>query len=227
MTAMVALQGEMTVRAILRRRLTLAILVVMPVAFYFVSHDSVGRAVRSLVFGLSWALGTVAFFASMSGRQTEPRLELAGWRRSRLHLGRLGGLVAIALVLTALFGALVAADQEVRTLPGVILDFAVTGVVAIGVGSAVGAVLRKELEGTLVLFFLAGLQAVVNPFDTYARALPFWSSRELGTWAIDGPAVGSLSDGLLHAALTVVVCGCIVVVASHRQSPSRPGRSVD
>ncbi len=218
MTSHVTLHGAMTFRAILQRRFTLAILMIMPVAFYFVSSDTVGRAIRSLVFGVSWALSTVAFFASISARQLDPRLELAGWKRSHLLAGRLLGLVVLGALLTAGFGLLVAVDQDVASLAGVLLDFAVTSVVAIGLGTAIGSLLSRELEGTLVLFFFAGLQAIVNPFDTYSRALPFWSSRELGTYAVDGAEAGSLVEGLTHAAATLGVCAVIVLAAARRPS---------
>ncbi len=212
----VILHGDMTLRAILRRRLTLTVLVLMPIAFYFVSNDTVGRAVRSLVFGLSWALSTVAFFAAIAARDLDPRLHLAGWKKSQLVFGRLSGLTALGASLTAAFGVLVAVDQDVDNLTGVILDFAVTSLVAIGLGTAIGAVLTRELEGTLILFFFAGLQAVVNPFDAYSRALPFWSSRELGTYAIDGPEVGSLPEALTHAGGTLAVCTAVVLIAARR-----------
>ena len=210
MSAIVTLPAEMTLRAVLRRRITVAILVLMPVAFYFATHDTVGRSVRSLLFGLSWAISTVAFFAAVAGRELEPRLELAGWRWRDLLAGRILGLAAVGLGLTALFGGLVAVDHDVRSIGAVVASFAVTTAVAIALGSTVGAVLRREMEGTLILFFLAGLQAIVNPFETYARALPFWSSRELGTYAVDGPGQGSLGDGLLHATLVIVLCIGIV-----------------
>lgn len=214
MTASVLLQAEATLRALLRRRLTLGILIVMPVVFYFVSHDTVGRAVRSLVFGLSWSVSTVAFFAAMGARELEPRLELAGWSRSHLQLGRIAGLAGLGLVLTMAFVALVAVDQDVRSLGGVVLNFGVTSAVAIGLGTAVGVLLTKEMEGTLVLFFVAGLQAIVNPFDTYSRVLPFWSSRELGTYAVDGPDSGSLSEGLAHAAITLAICAVVLLLVN-------------
>ncbi len=216
MSAPMQLHAEMTLRAILRRRLTLGILILMPVVFYFVSDDRVGRAVRSLVFGLSWALSTVAFFAAISARELEPRLALAGWPPWRLLLGRILGLAILAAGLIMAFGMLVAVDQDVANLAGVLLDFAVTCVVAIALGTAVGALLSKELEGTLILFFLAGLQAIVNPFDTYSRALPFWSSRELGTYAVDGPAQGSLSEGMIHAAIVIVACAVVLAFTVRR-----------
>jgi hypothetical protein len=39
-----------------------------------------------------------------------------------------------------------------------------------------------------------------------AKLLPFWSSREIGTYAIDPVGVDHLWRGLLHALLTWVIC---------------------
>ena len=225
MTAPVPLRAAMTVRAALRRRLGIAILVAMPIAFYFVSHDSVGRAVRSLAFGLSWAVSTVAFFAATAAAEIEPRLAIAGWRRRRLVAGRLLGLATIGGLLTCGFAALVAVDLDVRSPAAVLVTFAVTAAVGVAVGTAVGGLLDREMEGTLVLFFIAGLQAVVNPFDTYARALPFWSSRELATHAVDGPDVGSLAAGLTHAGIVIGLAAVVVSVVTARGIAPRRHRA--
>ncbi len=221
MIAQLTLLAGMTVRAIVRRRLTVALLVSMPVAFYLVTHDSIGQAVRSLAFGLSWSVSTVAFFAAVSARNLEPRLSLAGWTRAHLVIGRIGGLVSIAAALVACFTLLVGIDQATADVGGVLTMFVVTSTVAIALGTAVGALVDRELEGTLVLFFAAGLQAIINPFEGYARLLPFWSSRELATWAVDGPEIGSLSDGLIHAAVVTAACAVVVAVAVAGQSSLR------
>jgi len=117
MSNLVILRADMTMRAVLRRRLTVGILVAIPVAFYFVSHDMVGRSVRSLTFGMSWAVSTVAFFAASAARDLEPRLVLAGWRRSTLVVGRLVGLLALVGGLTALFGVLAPGPRRCRSGP--------------------------------------------------------------------------------------------------------------
>ncbi len=219
-----AIHARLTVRGLLRRRLPVAVLVLLPVALYLASHDTVGRSVRALVFGISWAVSTVALFSTLAARELEPGLWLAGHRRRELTAGRTAGLLALALVLSAGFWAMVALDQPVRSIGAVALDFAVTAVVAVAFGSAVGALVKAELEGALVLFLFAGLQAVANPFDGWTRALPFWSSRELGTWAVDGPAQGSLAGGSLHAVATVVVCLAATVLGTwgRRRLPSGP-----
>lgn len=215
------LRALLTLRSTLRRRLTVGVLVAMPIAFYIVTHDSVGRSVRSLAFGISWAVSTVAFFATVAAKGVDPRLRLAGWSARDLVVGRVLGLCGAVLLLTSGFAALVGVDQTVRSLIAVFVTFATTGVVAVAVGTLVGTVIRREMEGTLILFFLAGLQAIANPFDTWSRALPFWSSRELGTWAIDGPDIGSQSDGIVHAIAVIAMCAAATGLLSLRRQRRR------
>ena len=59
--------------------------------------------------------------------------------------------------------------------------------------------MKRELEGALALFIIAGLQFMADPPTLIAHLLPFWSTRELGTWAIDGPDAASLAAALTHA----------------------------
>ncbi|MCB0996005.1 MAG: hypothetical protein KDB21_12990 [Acidimicrobiales bacterium] len=209
--------AEMTLRALLRRRLAIALLLALPVALYLTRRDAVGQSVRALVFGASWAVSTVAFFAAQSARQLEPRLSLAGLRTWRLVVGRVGGLLALGALLAGAFWVVVALDQPVRSQGAVGLDLAVTVVLAVALGTAIGAVVDQELEGALVIFFLAALQAVANPFGLFAKFLPFWATRELGTYAVDGPAVGSLPNGLAHAGVVVGICAALVVTFSQRR----------
>ncbi|MEL7206938.1 MAG: hypothetical protein AAGK32_01675 [Actinomycetota bacterium] len=213
----------MALRAVLRRRAAVAILVVFPLVLYLATYDALGRSVRALVFGISWAVSTVAFFATVSARELEPRLRLAGRRPLFLASSRLGALLALSSGLVLLFWAVVAIDRPVRSASAVALDFAVTALVAVAFGTAVGTVLSSELEGTLVLFLFAGLQAVVNPFDWWSRLLPFWSSRELGTYAIDGGEQGSLVEGLIHAGGVVALCAVVIAVglSGRRRRPWR------
>jgi hypothetical protein len=212
-----------TVRALLRRRAAIAMLVAMPLAFYLSRHDAVGQSIRSLVFGISWAASTVAFFAAIAAQEVEPRLGLAGWPRRVLVGGRLAGLLAIGGIISAGFFLLVAVDRDVYSLGAVAVDFAVTMLVAVAFGTALGSVVRRELEGALVIFFLAGLQATVNPYAAAAKLLPFWSSREIATVSVDGPATASVGAGLLHALLVITLCAAVVLASpdarSHRPAP--------
>ncbi|UQS23549.1 hypothetical protein L1857_12310 [Amycolatopsis thermalba] len=50
-----------------------------------------------------------------------------------------------------------------------------------------------------------------------ARALPFWFSREIGTYAIEGVDSGCLVRGVLHGvACTAVLLAAVAVASSVR-----------
>lgn len=213
--------GRSVLVGVMRRRVAVFVMLALPLALYAVSHDAVGRSVRSLLFGLSWSLSTVAFFATAASRDLEPRLALLGHRRHLLVSARLLALTGLGLLLALVLWAVVALDQPLPSASRVALAFATTAIVAITFGTAAAALVRSELPGVLVLFSFAGLQAVANPFEAWTRVLPFWSSRELGTWAIDGPAQGSLAGGLAHAAIAGGCCIVVLVLAELRTGPHR------
>src|SRR5690606_37086058 len=160
---------------------------------------------------------TVSYFAASATRDAEPRLCLAGWSWVRLLAGRVGGLVALSAVLGGAYLVLVLVDQPVADPAAIAVAFGVTAVVSVALGTALGAILHRELEGALMIFLIAGLQSVVNPDSVLAHVIPFWSYREIGTYAIDGPDHASIVAGLLHAAVVVVVAGAVTLVASTRR----------
>jgi len=209
--------AEMTVRALVRRRVSMAILVSLPLLLYVARHDHVGQSIRGLLFGVSWAVTTVAYFAATATWDAEPRLCLGGWSWRNLLAGRVAGLLALGWSLAAAYVILVLVDHPVGDGAAVAIDFAVTAAVSVVLGTALGAVFHRELEGALVIFLVAALQSVVDPDTVLAHLIPFWSSREIGTYAIDGPDMASLTSGLLHAAVVVVACSAVALVALHRR----------
>jgi len=201
----IALAGEMVLRALGRRRLSLALLALLPLAFFAARHQHVGQSIRFLVLGVAWAVSTVAFFAGVSGREAERRLCLTGSSWGSLVAGRIMALLGLGACLSGGYLLLVVMYQPVASNAGVALDLASTTIVAVLLGTSLGAILGQELEGALLLFMVWGLQFMIDPASTTARFLPFWSTRELATHAVDGPQAGSLSAGLLHAAVTSTV----------------------
>jgi hypothetical protein len=91
---------------------------------------------------------------------------------------------------------------------------ALTVAVAAPFGLALSAVLPRELEGTLVLLVVTGLQMMMDPASTSSRLLPFWFSREIGTYAIDHRDGGYLERGMLHGGLLAVFLTAAVTIAS-------------
>ena len=211
--------AEMTVRGIARRRASLALLLALPLLFYLVRHDLPGQSVRFLALGLAWAASTLALFAALAARESEPRLRLSGWSWRALVGGRVAGLLAVTVLLALAYLALVAVDRQVDRTPAVGLMLAVTACTGVVVGTALGAAVRRELEGALALFIIAGLQFMADPPTLLAHLLPFWSTRELGTWAIDGPDAASLGAALIHAGATLLLGAAIIVALTARRRP--------
>jgi hypothetical protein len=211
------LVAEMTIRGLLRRRGSLVLMAALPLAFYAARHELVGQSIRFLAFGLAWAVSTLALFAALDARQTEARLAVSGWNRRALVGGRVLALLAIGVVLTLAYLLLILLDDRpVAHEPSIALLLGATAVIAIALGTMLGAVVARELEGALALFIIAGLQFIADPASALARVLPFWSTRELGTYAIDGEA--SMTAGLAHAAVVVALAGVVTVSARGARS---------
>lgn len=92
---------------------------------------------------------------------------------------------------------------------------------AVPFGLILSAVLPRELEGTLVLLLVISLQMIMDPSDTLARMLPFWFSREIGTYAIDHTDGGYLTRGLAHGIVATVVLTTAVALASRMRLRDR------
>jgi hypothetical protein len=202
--------AEMALREILRRRTVLVILLLLPLAFYLSRRgDHLGQSIRFVCLGLGWALSTAALFAGTAGRAMEPRLRRSGYRPHHLYLGRLLALWTVGVVMSAPYFVLLRVDQHHVRYGAIALIMALTVAVAAPLGLALVSLLPRELEGTLVLLTVFGLQMMVDPDNSAAKVLPFWFSREIGTYAVDNTGGGYLRRGLLHG----LVCLALLLAA--------------
>ncbi|TDB74594.1 hypothetical protein [Micromonospora sp. KC721] len=207
--------AESALRELLRRRTVLIILLLFPLAFYLSRRgDHLGQSIRFVCLGLGWALSTAALFAGSAARGMEPRLRLSGYRSMHLVLGRLLALWAVGALLCAPYFVLILVDQHDVRYGAIALIMVLTVAVAVPFGLLLSAVLPRELEGTLVLLTVVGLQMVMDPASTATRALPFWFSREIGTYAVDHTDSGYLTRGLTQGIAVAVVLTLSVVVAA-------------
>jgi hypothetical protein len=204
--------AEMALREILRRRSVLLILALLPLAFYLSRRgDHLGQSIRFVCLGIGWALSTAALFAGNAARGLEPRLRVSGYATHQLYLGRLGAMWAVGLALALPYLVLIRLDQHDVRYGAVVVIMLLTVAVAAPFGLLLSALLPRELEGTLVLLIVVGLQMMLDPAGTVARVLPFWFSREIGTYAVDHTDNGYLHRGLLHA--TVVLAALLTGLA--------------
>jgi hypothetical protein len=207
---------------VLRQRTVLTLLVVLPLAFYVTRHDHVGQSIRATAIGLSWAVSTLAAFAAVSGRTFDLRLRGSGYTSGQLLAGRVLGLLAVSVPLTAGYTAVVLLDRDLQRPEGIVLSFAFALAVSLPLGLLVGALLPRPLEAAMVLLTLAGVQMLTDPADTWAPALPVWSVRQAITWTVDLTPDGDLVRGAWHAAAAVVLlAAAAAAVAGWALRPAR------
>ena len=184
------------------RRLTaLVFILLLPLAFYLVRIDVHWQAIRFLSIGIGWAVATLSLFTFIAARNLNRRLVVAGASPSSLFAGRLAAVLAVGLCLAVIyFGVVAITLDDLPRVWAVLLLLVVTVLI--------GAIVR-ELEGALALLALMAVQLLVDPDSSYAGFMPLWSTRELTGYALDAPTANSLSDGLGHFAVTMVLCSLV------------------
>jgi hypothetical protein len=220
--------AEMQGRQLLRRRLALAILVALPVALYLAMlSQSKESAIEFGALGMSWSVACAALFAVLAAREAEPRLVLIGFRPAELMLGRFllllgGGTAFAALVGVAM--TLASAPVSVAALFGSCL---LVPPIAVSLGLAVAAILPHDLEGTLVIIGLVGIQLALSGGAWVNGILPMNGPIQLAYLAGGFPAdpVGlMLVHSLVYvvALLAIAAAGWSLRVRVRRGRPAAP-----
>lgn len=196
---------SMLIREVVRNRFALVLLAVVPSVFYLVarltgSRNPVAFRLSALdrpaevtvpqlheigVFiGLA-ATGLLAAFIGLRLAQreveTNRRLVACGYRASELLLARLGVLLLVAAAVSLLVAAGIPALFFSPQRPwGLLAGFALCGLVYGSYGLLVGSLVRRELEGILLIALLTNLDVgwLQNPV-WYAEAQHQWVIRTL------------------------------------------------
>jgi hypothetical protein len=215
MTALVV--AGLSAREVSRRRVAMLLVISLPLWFYLVRRDLTGQSTRMLTIGIAWAVSTLTLFVVNSARGVDPRLRVSGASVAGIIGGRLIAMSGFGLLLAGSYFVLVAIDQDIDRAWAVALLMLLTALIAAPFGSLVGALLPRELEGALALFSVCAVQMLADPAGMIAKFLPFWSAREIGTYAIDGAATDLLWRGLTHGVLVWTLCtGLTLAVFARR-----------
>lgn len=191
---------EMHGRDLIGHHIAVALLIALPLTFYFASagQNSAEAFVAGGV-GMAFSIAGATLFSVLSSREVDQRLVLGGYRPVELLLGRLLFLGPFGLVIASAFTALMwAISHPVR--PGLLwFGVAMVALQAVLFGLAVGTAVPNELEGTLVLIGVVGMQLATEPGTIVAKLLPFYGPRRL----IDASAhaSGAIAWPLLHTAM--------------------------
>src|SRR3954451_7578121 len=215
--------AEMALRELSRRRGVLILLALLPLAFYFSRRgEAYWQSVRFVCLGIGWTLSTAALFAGNGARGIEPRLRLSGYATRQLVSGRLIALWTLGLALSVPYWLLIRLDLAHVRYGAIAVILLLTTAVSAPFGLALSALLPRELEGMLVLLTVVAMQMMLNPDGAVAHLLPFWFSREIGSYAVDQTSAGYLIRGLVHAAIAFVVTLAAVGLGSGVRLRRRP-----
>lgn len=235
--------ATMTLRMLVRSRLVVILAFVVPALFYAlvalttkddpiafklasVGEDvlvEVGKRREALVFMGLAAVGLVTAFLAMNLVQRDAevnrRLVLCGYDPGELVLSRLAVLLGVIAAVAAAVAAGLPLFFRPERLGGVFLGFALIGWVYGAYGLLVGALLRRNLEGILLVALLANVDAgwLQNPIfyaeaqhQAVIRALPAYFPSQVSMAAaftdraVARPALGALAYG---AALLIAAMG--------------------
>ena len=233
--------SAMTVRELLRSRIALVLLFVIPTLFYAlimltttnrtiafklasVSEEvvvEVSERSESLIFVGLAAVGLLTSFLAMNlvqkHAEVNRRLVLSGYKPSELIVGKFAVLLGVIILIALYVGALLLLFDSPKNFPLVIFGFALGGYVYGTYGLLVGSLFKRELEGILLIVLLANIDAgwLQNPIY-YAEAQSKWIIRHLPAYFPSQMAmVAAFTDQSVWGPLTgSLVYGSIFLIVA-------------
>ncbi len=226
----VVIMAEMHGRDLIRRHVALGLLVALPLSFYLASAGDDQRAPVTGGIGMSFAVSGASLFSIMSARAVDQRLVLAGYRPVELLLGRVAFLGPLGLAIAGAFAILMSRFSHPARIWIVALGLGAVALQAVPFGLAIGAAVPRELEGTLAVIGVIGVQLASSSRAAIAKALPFYGPRRLieAGLARDGALLGPLLQTGIYGLVLLVVARALIsrrVFVRKHQSVSSVGSS--
>lgn len=235
---------------LVRQPLTLSLLLVLPpvvIEMYGIAVESfpqlptlgadpatIGRMTGAL-FAVAFLAGLVGLFQVISARSGDERAAIAGFPRWVMLLTRLVTMLVVALVGASVAFA-VFTYQVAVTAPGLALGVLVLAALVYGLlGVIVGTLLPRELEGSIVLVFLADMDNALSsglfPIEASASLpvvgevgvtdfVPLFHPHELFTAAV---LDGTLAMEHLVPTVGWLVALLVVAFVAHDRVTGEPG----
>jgi len=213
--ARILVPAEMTGRELSRRRVTLALLTLLPLAFYAALAGHAQRAAQTGGIAMAFSVAGASIFTALTARPVDRRLVLAGYRPHELVLARLALLELFGLVVAAVFSVVMllgTSPSDPLALVGGVVGVAV---ISVPFGLAVGALAPHDLEGVLILIGVVGIQLTLQSTQTLSTLLPFWGPQRLMQHAVDGtvPIGAAVPVGVAYT-LALLALGALLMTRS-------------
>lgn len=173
---MTAVTGRF-VREQLRARLTRVLLIAIPVFFVLIFAGVLGefakalggtlasRSATSISAGWSAAFlsGTLAFFQVSSSRGADRRLAAAGLGAVRVAASRITAALLLALTVSAVAFTTLWLRSGIGHPAHAAVAILAFAAIYIGIGAAIGSLVRGPLEGSLLVVLVFTLDALTGP----------------------------------------------------------------
>lgn len=213
-----AVVAELQGRDLLRRRAVMVLFVALPLAFYYSVPASEEYSLVAGSMGVSWAVAAAGMFGVLGWRRAEPRLALAGAGAAPALVGRVVLVTGLGLVLVAgLTPQMLWRSRDLLDDPTIFaLGLLLMALVSVPIGLAIGALVPRELEGTLVLIGIVGIGTSVPPDTVVAMSLPLWGPLHVLQVGA-GLASGPVARGAWHTCAAAVVLLAVAGWSLHRR----------
>ena len=240
-----ALLARRFITEVARNRVTLGLLVVVPIVFVAVVGGTIADAGELLggqggpqaeTAAAGWTAGFVAaiamYFQVRSARAADRRLVIGGLTPSSLVLARLatGAALALAAALASYLTLTVRTDvEEPGRVAAATLLFAV---VYLALGALIGALAASPVNGTVIILFVWLLDVIFGPVfrpaDTLVSRL--FPTHFLSLWMMDLPSghggrPGDLGWALAWTVASILVSWAVLVATSRTVRPALRGRT--
>jgi hypothetical protein len=203
--------AEMQARELVRRPAAVLLLVGLPMSWYAAEAAAgIDYAVGTGVLAMAWSAAAASLFAFLGARHVDQRLVLSGHRPRDIVLGRLLALLALAGAVALAVGIVMVTSSRPERPADLFLALALTTLVSTSVGWLTAAIVPRELEGTLLLIGLVGLQVSIPVSGAADVVIPYYGPLRLTDHdqrpvAPAGPILHSLTWSLLIALAALVL----------------------
>jgi ABC-2 type transporter len=172
--------AEMQARDLLRRHAAIGLLVALPMTWYLAEAAAgIDYAVGTGVLAMAWSAAAACLFAFVGARHVDQRLVLASYRPRDIVLGRLLALLGVSATIALVVGIVMVIGSRPDRTGDVFLALALTTLVSTSVGWLIAAVVPRELEGTLLLIGIVGLQVSIPVAGAADLFIPYYAPLRL------------------------------------------------
>jgi hypothetical protein len=213
--------AEMQARDLVRRRAALLLLLGLPMSWYVAEAAAgVDYAVGTGVLAMAWSAAAAPLFAFLGARAVDQRLIQAGFRPRDIVIGRLLALLAISSIMAAALGIVMAIGSRPDRIRDVFLALALTTLVSTSVGWLTSSVVPRELEGTLLLIGVVGMQISIPVSGRAELVIPYYGPLRLTDY--ERTAVGPLGPTAHSAAWAALIAVVALTLWRSRVRVAKP-----